>query len=195
MAQSLPGPSSISTPQHPPTPVTQELAEDLNLRLSLTHDTNGEVAGPSAALVRPSLCQFVMISRQSFVTFWWQAAEGIKVPASFYLPTDAAVKPTPFLQYDRWCQWSGPGSSSSYGTYILLIIQISQPRHCSSILFHPPPRSLNAVSRHLSTLLRMSQYCGCTTHSNPVFIILLDIFHLSVLRRWCYFLTRPSCSL
>ncbi|XP_044188811.1 E3 ubiquitin-protein ligase NEDD4-like isoform X8 [Thunnus albacares] len=48
--QSLPGPSSIMTPQHPLTPVTQEFSEDLNLRLSLTPDTNGEVPGPSSAL-------------------------------------------------------------------------------------------------------------------------------------------------
>ncbi|XP_030598042.1 E3 ubiquitin-protein ligase NEDD4-like isoform X4 [Archocentrus centrarchus] len=50
LAQSLPGPSSILTPQHPPTPITQELSEDLNLRLSLTPDTNGEVPGPSSVL-------------------------------------------------------------------------------------------------------------------------------------------------
>uniref|UniRef100_A0A8C4H814 HECT-type E3 ubiquitin transferase n=1 Tax=Dicentrarchus labrax TaxID=13489 RepID=A0A8C4H814_DICLA len=50
MTQSLPGPSSVLTPQHPPTPVTQEFSEDLNLRLSLTPDTNGEVPGPSSAL-------------------------------------------------------------------------------------------------------------------------------------------------
>uniref|UniRef100_A0A671W0A5 E3 ubiquitin-protein ligase NEDD4-like n=1 Tax=Sparus aurata TaxID=8175 RepID=A0A671W0A5_SPAAU len=54
-SQSLPGPSSALTPQHPPaTPVTQEFSEDLNLRLSLTPDTNGEVPGPSSALVRLS---------------------------------------------------------------------------------------------------------------------------------------------
>nr|XP_043909644.1 E3 ubiquitin-protein ligase NEDD4-like isoform X6 [Solea senegalensis] len=47
---SLPGPSSILTPLPPLTPVAQEFAEDLNLRLSLTSDTNGEVAGPSSAL-------------------------------------------------------------------------------------------------------------------------------------------------
>ncbi|XP_041825341.1 E3 ubiquitin-protein ligase NEDD4-like isoform X2 [Melanotaenia boesemani] len=50
LAQSLPGPSSVLTPQHPPTPVTQEFSEDLNLRLSITPDTNGEVPGPSTAL-------------------------------------------------------------------------------------------------------------------------------------------------
>ncbi|XP_037607894.1 E3 ubiquitin-protein ligase NEDD4-like isoform X3 [Sebastes umbrosus] len=50
MATSLPGPSSVLTPQLPPTPATQEFAEDLNLRLSLTPDTNGEVPGPSSAL-------------------------------------------------------------------------------------------------------------------------------------------------
>uniref|UniRef100_A0A4W6CHH8 E3 ubiquitin-protein ligase n=1 Tax=Lates calcarifer TaxID=8187 RepID=A0A4W6CHH8_LATCA len=55
LSQSLPGPSSILTPQHPPTPVTREFAEDLNLRLSLTPDTNGEVPGPSSALVRLNL--------------------------------------------------------------------------------------------------------------------------------------------
>ncbi|XP_047425462.1 E3 ubiquitin-protein ligase NEDD4-like isoform X3 [Mugil cephalus] len=49
-AQSLPGASAALTPQHPPTPVTQEFSEDLNLRLSLTPDTNGEVPGPSSAL-------------------------------------------------------------------------------------------------------------------------------------------------
>ncbi|XP_040915004.1 E3 ubiquitin-protein ligase NEDD4-like isoform X5 [Toxotes jaculatrix] len=54
LSQSLPGPSSILTPQHPPTPVTQEFAEDLNLRLSLTPDTNGEVPGPSSALTQLS---------------------------------------------------------------------------------------------------------------------------------------------
>lgn len=55
MAQSLPGPSSILTPPPPPppqTPVTQEFSDDLNLRLSLTPDANGEVPGPSSALVR-----------------------------------------------------------------------------------------------------------------------------------------------
>ncbi|XP_076027893.1 E3 ubiquitin-protein ligase NEDD4-like isoform X2 [Genypterus blacodes] len=50
LAQSLPGPSTVLTPQHPPTPVTQEFSEDLNLRLSLTPDTNGELPGPSTAL-------------------------------------------------------------------------------------------------------------------------------------------------
>ncbi|XP_072228724.1 E3 ubiquitin-protein ligase NEDD4-like isoform X4 [Leuresthes tenuis] len=50
LAQSLPGPSSIVTPQHPSTPVTQEFSEDLNLRLSITPDTNGELPGPSSAL-------------------------------------------------------------------------------------------------------------------------------------------------
>uniref|UniRef100_A0A674N4P4 E3 ubiquitin-protein ligase n=1 Tax=Takifugu rubripes TaxID=31033 RepID=A0A674N4P4_TAKRU len=50
MAQSLPSTSSVLTPQHPHTPVTQEFSEDLNLRLSLTPDTNGELPGPSSAL-------------------------------------------------------------------------------------------------------------------------------------------------
>ncbi|XP_031715787.1 E3 ubiquitin-protein ligase NEDD4-like isoform X2 [Anarrhichthys ocellatus] len=50
LAQSQPGPSSALTPQLPPTPVSQEFSEDLNLRLSLTADTNGEVPGPSSAL-------------------------------------------------------------------------------------------------------------------------------------------------
>ncbi|XP_013864769.1 E3 ubiquitin-protein ligase NEDD4-like [Austrofundulus limnaeus] len=50
LAQSLPGPSSALTPQHSPTPVTQEFSEDLNLRLSLTPATNGEVPGPSTSL-------------------------------------------------------------------------------------------------------------------------------------------------
>ncbi|XP_006789119.1 E3 ubiquitin-protein ligase NEDD4-like isoform X3 [Neolamprologus brichardi] len=50
LAQSLPGPSSVLTPQHTPTPITQEFSEDLNLRMSLTPDTNGEVPGPSSAL-------------------------------------------------------------------------------------------------------------------------------------------------
>ncbi|KAM3600630.1 uncharacterized protein V6R79_026361 [Siganus canaliculatus] len=50
LSQSLPGPSSVLTPQHPPTPITQEFSEDLNLRLSLTPDTNGELPGPSSAL-------------------------------------------------------------------------------------------------------------------------------------------------
>uniref|UniRef100_A0A7N8Y0P1 HECT-type E3 ubiquitin transferase n=1 Tax=Mastacembelus armatus TaxID=205130 RepID=A0A7N8Y0P1_9TELE len=58
LAQSLPGPSSMLAPQHPPTPVTQEFAEDLNLRFSLTPDTNGEVPGPSSALVRVVQCHF-----------------------------------------------------------------------------------------------------------------------------------------
>uniref|UniRef100_A0A1A7XET6 E3 ubiquitin-protein ligase NEDD4-like n=1 Tax=Iconisemion striatum TaxID=60296 RepID=A0A1A7XET6_9TELE len=49
-AQSLAGPSSVLTPQRSPTPVAQEFSEDLNLRLSLTPDTNGEVPGPSSSL-------------------------------------------------------------------------------------------------------------------------------------------------
>ncbi|XP_054612589.1 E3 ubiquitin-protein ligase NEDD4-like isoform X8 [Dunckerocampus dactyliophorus] len=54
LAQSLPGPSSMLTPQPPPTPVSQEFSDDLNLRLSLTSDTNGEVAGPSSVLTQLS---------------------------------------------------------------------------------------------------------------------------------------------
>uniref|UniRef100_A0A8C2XG77 E3 ubiquitin-protein ligase NEDD4-like n=1 Tax=Cyclopterus lumpus TaxID=8103 RepID=A0A8C2XG77_CYCLU len=50
LAQSQPGTSSVLTPQLPPTPASHEFSEDLNLRLSLTPDTNGEVPGPSAAL-------------------------------------------------------------------------------------------------------------------------------------------------
>uniref|UniRef100_A0A8C9YB43 HECT-type E3 ubiquitin transferase n=1 Tax=Sander lucioperca TaxID=283035 RepID=A0A8C9YB43_SANLU len=56
LAQSLPGPSSVLTPQLAQTPVTQDFSEDLNLRLSLTPDTNGEVPGPSS-LLRPRSCE------------------------------------------------------------------------------------------------------------------------------------------
>ncbi|KAK5604659.1 neural precursor cell expressed, developmentally down-regulated [Crenichthys baileyi] len=49
-AQSLPAPSSILTPQHSPTPATQEFSEDLNLRLSITPEMNGELPGPSSSL-------------------------------------------------------------------------------------------------------------------------------------------------
>nr|XP_057909852.1 E3 ubiquitin-protein ligase NEDD4-like isoform X3 [Doryrhamphus excisus] len=54
LAQSLPGTSSMLTPQPPPTPVAQEFSDDMNLRLSLTPDTNGEVAGPSSVLTQLS---------------------------------------------------------------------------------------------------------------------------------------------
>ncbi|XP_034047357.1 E3 ubiquitin-protein ligase NEDD4-like isoform X3 [Thalassophryne amazonica] len=47
---SLLGPSSVVTPQHPSTPVSQEFSEDLSLLLSLTADTNGEIPGPSSDL-------------------------------------------------------------------------------------------------------------------------------------------------
>ncbi|KAK7896538.1 hypothetical protein WMY93_021863 [Mugilogobius chulae] len=50
LAQSLHSTSSALTPQHPPTPVTQQFSEDLNMRLSLATDTNGEMPGPSTAL-------------------------------------------------------------------------------------------------------------------------------------------------
>uniref|UniRef100_A0A8C2XFI5 E3 ubiquitin-protein ligase n=1 Tax=Cyclopterus lumpus TaxID=8103 RepID=A0A8C2XFI5_CYCLU len=50
LAQSQPGTSSVLTPQLPPTPASHEFSEDLNLRLSLTPDTNGEVPGPSSQL-------------------------------------------------------------------------------------------------------------------------------------------------
>ncbi|XP_056288534.1 E3 ubiquitin-protein ligase NEDD4-like isoform X2 [Pseudoliparis swirei] len=50
LAQSQPGASSVSTSQLPATPASQEFSEDLDLRLSLTPDTNGEVPGPSSAL-------------------------------------------------------------------------------------------------------------------------------------------------
>ncbi|KAJ4921551.1 hypothetical protein JOQ06_024479 [Pogonophryne albipinna] len=50
LAQPLPGPSNILPPQLPSTPVTQDFSEDLNLRLTLTPETNGEMPGPSSAL-------------------------------------------------------------------------------------------------------------------------------------------------
>lgn len=49
LAQSLPAPSSVL--QHSPTPAAQEFSEDLNLRLSITPETNGELPGPSSSLV------------------------------------------------------------------------------------------------------------------------------------------------
>uniref|UniRef100_A0A3P9LST0 E3 ubiquitin-protein ligase n=1 Tax=Oryzias latipes TaxID=8090 RepID=A0A3P9LST0_ORYLA len=50
LAQSLPGPSAVLTPQHPPTPISQDFSNGLNLRLSITSEANGEVPGPSSAL-------------------------------------------------------------------------------------------------------------------------------------------------
>ncbi|XP_057674827.1 E3 ubiquitin-protein ligase NEDD4-like isoform X2 [Corythoichthys intestinalis] len=54
LAQSHPGTSSMLTPQPPPTPVSQEFADDLSLRLSFTPDANGEVPGPSSVLTQLS---------------------------------------------------------------------------------------------------------------------------------------------
>lgn len=106
MAQSLPSTSSVLTPQHPHTPVTQEFSEDLNLRLSLTPDTNGELPGPSSALVRSQL--WCLVLKIKFTSL------------QHFLYPGPAVKQTPILKYDRWCQWSGPGSSS-YGRFIRTI--------------------------------------------------------------------------
>uniref|UniRef100_A0A3Q2E9Q6 E3 ubiquitin-protein ligase n=1 Tax=Cyprinodon variegatus TaxID=28743 RepID=A0A3Q2E9Q6_CYPVA len=50
LAQPLPAPASILTPQQSPTPAAQEFSEDLNLRLSITPETNGELPGPSSSL-------------------------------------------------------------------------------------------------------------------------------------------------
>uniref|UniRef100_A0A3P9J8Z2 E3 ubiquitin-protein ligase NEDD4-like n=1 Tax=Oryzias latipes TaxID=8090 RepID=A0A3P9J8Z2_ORYLA len=50
LAQSLPGPSAVLTPQHPPTPISQDFSNGLNLRLSIASEANGEVPGPSSAL-------------------------------------------------------------------------------------------------------------------------------------------------
>ncbi|XP_061887297.1 E3 ubiquitin-protein ligase NEDD4-like isoform X4 [Entelurus aequoreus] len=54
LSQSLSGSTPMLTPQPPPTPVSQEFPDDLNVRLSLTPETNGEVAGPSLALTQLS---------------------------------------------------------------------------------------------------------------------------------------------
>uniref|UniRef100_A0A8C7YSK1 HECT-type E3 ubiquitin transferase n=1 Tax=Oryzias sinensis TaxID=183150 RepID=A0A8C7YSK1_9TELE len=50
LAQSLPGPSAVLTPQHPSTPISQDFSNGLNLRLSIASEANGEVPGPSSAL-------------------------------------------------------------------------------------------------------------------------------------------------
>ncbi|KAF6733213.1 E3 ubiquitin-protein ligase NEDD4-like [Oryzias melastigma] len=59
LAQSLPGPSAVLTPQHPPTPITQDFSNDLNLRLSIASEANGEVPGPSSAL-SPSAAAYTL---------------------------------------------------------------------------------------------------------------------------------------
>ncbi|XP_035996171.1 E3 ubiquitin-protein ligase NEDD4-like isoform X11 [Fundulus heteroclitus] len=47
----LPAASSVLTPQQSPTPAAaQEFSEDLNLRLSIAPETNGELPGPSSSL-------------------------------------------------------------------------------------------------------------------------------------------------
>lgn len=85
MAQSLPGPSSALTPQHLPTPVTQEFAEDLNLRLSLTPESNGEVPGPSSALVRLEYCNFQQ-SKPNRSTVKWLNVMDIHVMLELHSP-------------------------------------------------------------------------------------------------------------
>lgn len=85
---SLPGPSSVQ-----PTPVTQEFTEDLNLRLSLSPDSNGELPGPSSALVR---FENVLTNSILLLTTY--------LLSLLFFYTEPALQQTALLQYDRWRQ-------------------------------------------------------------------------------------------
>nr|XP_057909880.1 E3 ubiquitin-protein ligase NEDD4-like isoform X6 [Doryrhamphus excisus] len=136
LAQSLPGTSSMLTPQPPPTPVAQEFSDDMNLRLSLTPDTNGEVAGPSSVLT-----QLSSRLRSSSMT------DGVN---------DQAQAP-PLMLTEDGASTSAAAVAASGGASALAPTPSSSSSNVSNNHLHEPqvrrPRSLSSPTVTLSTPL------------------------------------------
>uniref|UniRef100_A0A4W6CHG6 E3 ubiquitin-protein ligase n=1 Tax=Lates calcarifer TaxID=8187 RepID=A0A4W6CHG6_LATCA len=161
LSQSLPGPSSILTPQHPPTPVTREFAEDLNLRLSLTPDTNGEVPGPSSALLS-LLCSLSTLGQSPSATAYTLTTPGL--PPGWEERKDAKGRTYYVNHNNRTTTWTRPivtsaaAAASSGGASALAPASTpSSSSNASNNHLHEPqvrrPRSLSSPTVTLSTPL------------------------------------------
>uniref|UniRef100_A0A3Q3SDL2 HECT-type E3 ubiquitin transferase n=1 Tax=Mastacembelus armatus TaxID=205130 RepID=A0A3Q3SDL2_9TELE len=162
LAQSLPGPSSMLAPQHPPTPVTQEFAEDLNLRFSLTPDTNGEVPGPSSALVRVVQCHFppselnplhVQVTISPSATAYTLTTPGL--PPGWEERKDAKGRTYYVNHNNRTTTWTRPIVQTSFA--LAPASTPSSSSNASNNHLHEPqvrrPRSLSSPTVTLSTPL------------------------------------------
>uniref|UniRef100_A0A4W6CHG8 E3 ubiquitin-protein ligase n=1 Tax=Lates calcarifer TaxID=8187 RepID=A0A4W6CHG8_LATCA len=159
LSQSLPGPSSILTPQHPPTPVTREFAEDLNLRLSLTPDTNGEVPGPSSLSL---LCSLSTLGQSPSATAYTLTTPGL--PPGWEERKDAKGRTYYVNHNNRTTTWTRPivtsaaAAASSGGASALAPASTpSSSSNASNNHLHEPqvrrPRSLSSPTVTLSTPL------------------------------------------
>uniref|UniRef100_A0AAQ4RE54 E3 ubiquitin-protein ligase n=1 Tax=Gasterosteus aculeatus aculeatus TaxID=481459 RepID=A0AAQ4RE54_GASAC len=147
LAQSQPGTSSVSTPQPAPTSVERDISEDLSLRLSIAPDTNGEVPGPSAALVRLSLlCSFPALGQSPSATAYALTTPGL--PPGWEERKDGKGRTYYVNHNSRTTTWTRP------------IVQVQQVRRAepggASALAPPQvrrPRSLSSPTVTLSTPL------------------------------------------
>uniref|UniRef100_A0AAQ5Y332 HECT-type E3 ubiquitin transferase n=1 Tax=Amphiprion ocellaris TaxID=80972 RepID=A0AAQ5Y332_AMPOC len=161
LSQSLPGPSSILTSQHPRTPVTQEFSEDLNLRLSLTPDTNGEVPGQLSNRLRSSsMTDGVSDQAQSpSATAYTLTTPGL--PPGWEERKDAKGRTYYVNHNNRTTTWTRPivtSAAASGGASALTPASTpSSSSNASNNHLHEPqvrrPRSLSSPTVTLSTPL------------------------------------------
>uniref|UniRef100_A0A3Q4MJ58 E3 ubiquitin-protein ligase NEDD4-like n=1 Tax=Neolamprologus brichardi TaxID=32507 RepID=A0A3Q4MJ58_NEOBR len=134
LAQSLPGPSSVLTPQHTPTPITQEFSEDLNLRMSLTPDTNGEVPGPSSALPY-LLCSLSALGQSPSSTAYTLTTPGL--PPGWEERKDAKGRTYYVNHNNRTTTWTRP------------VVQLTEDGASALAPASTPSSSSNASNNHL----------------------------------------------
>uniref|UniRef100_A0AAX7VA91 HECT-type E3 ubiquitin transferase n=1 Tax=Astatotilapia calliptera TaxID=8154 RepID=A0AAX7VA91_ASTCA len=132
LAQSLPGPSSVLTPQHTPTPITQEFSEDLNLRLSLTPDTNGEVPGPSSPYL---LCSLSALGQSPSSTAYTLTTPGL--PPGWEERKDAKGRTYYVNHNNRTTTWTRP------------VVQLTEDGASALAPASTPSSSSNASNNHL----------------------------------------------
>uniref|UniRef100_A0A8D2ZZ52 HECT-type E3 ubiquitin transferase n=1 Tax=Scophthalmus maximus TaxID=52904 RepID=A0A8D2ZZ52_SCOMX len=162
---SLPGTSSssISTAQQPPTPVTQEFSEDLNLRLSLTAETNGEVPGPSSSQLSNRLRSSSMtdgVSEQAQLSLLCSLSTlGQSPSATAYTLTTPGLPPGWEERKDAKGRTYYVNHNSRTTTWTRPIVQLTEDgaSTASNNHLHEPqvrrPRSLSSPTVTLSTPL------------------------------------------
>uniref|UniRef100_A0A8C7YP88 E3 ubiquitin-protein ligase n=1 Tax=Oryzias sinensis TaxID=183150 RepID=A0A8C7YP88_9TELE len=151
LAQSLPGPSAVLTPQHPSTPISQDFSNGLNLRLSIASEANGEVPGPSSALLS-LLCFLSNFGQSPSAAAYTLTTPGL--PPGWEERKDAKGRTYYVNHNNRTTTWTRPIVQVQQVRGLAVLLALSSPSlNFKSTPQVRRPRSLSSPTVTLSTPL------------------------------------------
>uniref|UniRef100_A0A8C7YRN0 E3 ubiquitin-protein ligase n=1 Tax=Oryzias sinensis TaxID=183150 RepID=A0A8C7YRN0_9TELE len=149
LAQSLPGPSAVLTPQHPSTPISQDFSNGLNLRLSIASEANGEVPGPSSLSL---LCFLSNFGQSPSAAAYTLTTPGL--PPGWEERKDAKGRTYYVNHNNRTTTWTRPIVQVQQVRGLAVLLALSSPSlNFKSTPQVRRPRSLSSPTVTLSTPL------------------------------------------